>query len=134
MSRGKKKFAIAIAVFVLASAYLAYSGARGSMAYYLTVGELLDRAPAITGSSVRLNGKVLPGVDWDQVSGRPGFTVTHRSPQDSRALPRYSARRLQTGRGGGAGRHLRRQDIHRDAPLRQVPVQIRSQAGRRVDE
>src|SRR3972149_3213092 len=49
MSRGKKKFAIAIAVFVLASAYLAYSGARGSMAYYLTVGELLDRAPAITG-------------------------------------------------------------------------------------
>ncbi|KRT77715.1 MAG: CcmE/CycJ protein, cytochrome c-type biogenesis protein CcmE [Armatimonadetes bacterium CSP1-3] len=81
MSRGKKKFAIAIAVFVLASAYLAYSGARGSMAYYLTVGELLDRAPAITGSSVRLNGKVLPGVDWDQVSGRLAFTVTDGSRQ-----------------------------------------------------
>jgi len=81
MSRAKKKFAVAIVLFVAAGAYLAYSGARSSMAYYLTVGELLDRGPAVVGASVRLNGKVLPGVDWDQVSGRLAFTVSDGSRQ-----------------------------------------------------
>ncbi len=76
MSRARKKFALAIAVFVLGGAYLAFTGARGSMAYYLTVGELLDRGPTLRGASMRLNGRVLPGVDWDQVSGRLAFTVT----------------------------------------------------------
>ncbi len=76
MSRARKKFALAIAVFVLGAAYLAFTGARGSMSYYLTVGELLDRGPALRGASVRLNGRVLPGVAWDQVSGRLAFTVT----------------------------------------------------------
>ncbi len=77
MNRTGRKVLIAVAVFVLAGAYLAFTGARSSMAYYLTVGELLDRAPAVTGADVRLSGTVAAGsVTWDQVSGRLEFTVT----------------------------------------------------------
>jgi cytochrome c-type biogenesis protein CcmE len=81
MSRARKKFALAIAVFALGAGYLAFTGARSSMAYYLTVGELLDRGEALRGASVRLNGRVLPGVSWDQVSGRLAFTVTDGTRQ-----------------------------------------------------
>src|SRR3972149_9049326 len=103
MSRGKKKFALAVAVFGLPSAYLAYSGARSSMAYYLTVGELLDRGPAVTGSSVRLNGKVLPGVDWDQVSGRLAFTVTDGSRRIPVAYRGIVPDAFKPGAGVGVG-------------------------------
>ncbi|HEU4759707.1 MAG TPA: cytochrome c maturation protein CcmE [Dehalococcoidia bacterium] len=73
---------MAVAVFVLASAYLAFSGARSSMAYYLTVGELLDRSPTMTGASIRLGGKAVPGsISWDQIGGRLAFRVTDGSRQ-----------------------------------------------------
>ena len=77
MSRTSRKIVIAVAVFILAGTYLAYTGARSSMAYYLTVGELLDRASTMTGADVRLGGKVAAGtVKWDQVGGLLEFHVT----------------------------------------------------------
>jgi len=82
MSRAGRKVLIAVLVFVLAGAYLAFTGARSSMAYYLTVGELLDRAPAMAGADVRLSGTVAAGsVTWDQVSGRLEFIVTDGARQ-----------------------------------------------------
>jgi cytochrome c-type biogenesis protein CcmE len=45
MNRTRRKLLIAVAVFILAGGYLAYSGARSSFAYYMTVSELHDRAP-----------------------------------------------------------------------------------------
>ena len=78
MGRAGRKILIAVAVFVLAGAYLAYSGARSSMSYYLTVGELLDRQASLAaGSDIRLSGKVaVDGLAWDQVSGNLRFQVT----------------------------------------------------------
>lgn len=77
MSRTGRKILIAVAVFVLAGTYLAFTGARSSMAYYLTVSELLDRASTVAGADVRLSGTVAAGsVSWDQVSGRLEFIVT----------------------------------------------------------
>lgn len=77
MGRVNRKILIAVAVFVLVGGYLAYSGARSSMSYYLTVGELLEQAPSIGAADVRLSGRVAAaGVNWDQVAGTLAFVVT----------------------------------------------------------
>jgi cytochrome c-type biogenesis protein CcmE len=66
-----------VVVFVLAGAYLAYSGARSSMAYYLTVGELLDRSTALKEADIRLSGLVATGsIAHDPVAGMLAFQVT----------------------------------------------------------
>ena len=84
MGRSGRKVLIAVAVFVLVGAYLAYSGARSSMAYYLTVGELLDRSSTVRDADIRLGGKVAPeGLACDQVSGVLRFVVT----DGTRTLP-----------------------------------------------
>lgn len=76
MSRTSRKILVAVLVFVAAGTYLAYTGARSSMAYYLTVSELLDGNLA-TGADLRLSGKVRAGtVQWDQVGGLLEFEVT----------------------------------------------------------
>ena len=77
MNRMRRKLLIAVAVFVLAGGYLAYSGARSSLAYYLTVSELHDRVGTVRDSDIRLGGKVAAaGVQWDQVRGSLQFIVT----------------------------------------------------------
>lgn len=84
MNRMSRKILLAVAVFVLAGGYLAYNGARSSMAYYLTVSELLERAAMVSDSDIRLGGKVAAaGVQWDQVSGNLRFIVT----DGTRTLP-----------------------------------------------
>jgi cytochrome c-type biogenesis protein CcmE len=77
MNRTNRKIFAAVVVFVLAGAYLAYSGARSSMAYYLTVGELLDRAGAMRQADIRLSGTVSAGtIAHDPVAGTLAFRVT----------------------------------------------------------
>jgi cytochrome c-type biogenesis protein CcmE len=77
MSRTNRKILVAVVVFVLAGAYLAYSGARSSMAYYLTVGELLDRTATVGRSDIRLSGIVQDGtIARDPVAGTLAFQVT----------------------------------------------------------
>lgn len=84
MRRMNRKILVAVAVFLLAGAYLAYSGARSSMAYYLTVGELLDRQETIGGADVRLSGRVAAqDLRWDQVAGTLQFVVS----DGTRSLP-----------------------------------------------
>ncbi|HXF83659.1 MAG TPA: cytochrome c maturation protein CcmE [bacterium] len=85
MGRSTRRLAVAIAVFVLAGGYLAYSGARSSMSYYLTVGELLDRQASLTAESdIRLSGTVAAqGLVWDQGAGTLQFQVT----DGARAIP-----------------------------------------------
>lgn len=84
MGRAGRKILIAAALFVLVGGYLAYSGARSSMAYYLTVGELLDRRATLADSDIRLSGQVaVDGLVWDQVSGNLRFQVT----DGTRAIP-----------------------------------------------
>ena len=77
MSRTNRKILAAVVVFVLAGAYLAYSGARSSMAYYLTVGELLERASTLREADIRLSGLVAAGtIAHDPVAGTLAFRVT----------------------------------------------------------
>lgn len=80
MSRVNRKILAAVVVFVLAGAYLAYSGARSSMAYYLTVGELLDRTGTVRNADVRLSGTVSSGtIARDPIAGTVAFEVTDGS-------------------------------------------------------
>jgi cytochrome c-type biogenesis protein CcmE len=80
MSRTNRKILAAVVVFVLAGAYLAYSGARSSMAYYLTVGELLERASTLREADIRLSGLVAAGtIAHDPVAGTLAFRVTDGS-------------------------------------------------------
>ena len=59
---GVKLIAITLVVMVVFG-YLIYTGVKDTMAYYLTVGELLDKAPQ---EGVRIGGKVLAGsIIWD---------------------------------------------------------------------
>lgn len=82
MSRVNRKILAAVVVFVLAGAYLAYSGARSSMAYYLTVGELLDRTGTVRNADVRLSGTVSSGtIARDPIAGTVAFEVTDGSRQ-----------------------------------------------------
>lgn len=84
MSHPGRKVLLVAAVLTAAAGYLAFTGARSSLTYYVTVGELLDRAGTLAGTSVRLGGRVVPGsVRWDRTSGRVEFSVTdgaHRLP------------------------------------------------------
>ena len=87
MSRTNRKILVAVVVFVLAGAYLAYNGARSSMAYYLTVGELLDRVATVREADVRLSGTVSDGtIARDPVAGTLAFQVTDGT---RRLLVRY---------------------------------------------
>ena len=80
MSRTNRKILAAVVVFVLAGAYLAYSGARSSMAYYLTVGELLERTSTLREADIRLSGLVAAGtIAHDPVAGTLAFRVTDGS-------------------------------------------------------
>ena len=82
MSRVNRKILAAVVVFVLAGAYLAYSGARSSMAYYLSVGELLDRTGTVRNADVRLSGTVSSGtIARDPIAGTVAFEVTDGSRQ-----------------------------------------------------
>ena len=58
MTPGKKLFCC-VGLLAAATAYLAYLGAASSWQYYLTVDECLARASDLTGSRLRVSGKVL---------------------------------------------------------------------------
>ncbi|MDQ7820800.1 MAG: cytochrome c maturation protein CcmE [Armatimonadota bacterium] len=77
MSRPHGKILLAVVVFAAVGGYLAFSGARSSLTYYVTVSELLDRASTLSGAPLRLGGTVAPGsVRWDRTGGRLEFHVT----------------------------------------------------------
>lgn len=64
-AKRRLKLAICGAVIILASLYLVYSAARGSAAYYMTVGELLREGT--TARNVRVAGTIVEGsILWDE--------------------------------------------------------------------
>ena len=90
MNRMRRKLLLGAAIFVLAGGYLAYTGARSSFAYYLTVSELHDRFATLREADIRLGGTVAAsGIQWDQVAGRLQFIVsegTHTVPVRYRGI------------------------------------------------
>lgn len=55
------KFAVPGVLMAAAVAYLFFSGMQKSMVYYLTLAEVEEKSPEMTGKSVRLAAKVKPG-------------------------------------------------------------------------
>lgn len=60
MSSGKK-LVVATVVVIGATAYMAYLGASSSWQYYLTADECLAGAADLTGSRIRVSGRIAPG-------------------------------------------------------------------------
>ena len=54
------KLLVAVGVFVLALAYLAFIAFQGASAYYLTVGELAERGDSVYDRNLRVSGKLVP--------------------------------------------------------------------------
>lgn len=78
------KIVIAVVVMVAVGGYLAYSGARSSMAYYMTVSELLARGDDVQNTDLRISGQVRDGsVQRDQNTGLLRFDAI----EGGRVLP-----------------------------------------------
>jgi cytochrome c-type biogenesis protein CcmE len=66
VSKQHVKLSIGAAVVVAAVAYLMFSGASGTTAYYLTVPELHQQFAALQGEPLRVSGKVTDDpIHWD---------------------------------------------------------------------
>lgn len=92
--RGRGRWVILVGTVVLAVAYLMSSAFSAGFVYYLTVEELLARAPEVTGRFARVAGFVAPGsVDWQpsglslrftlqaREQGGPAVPVVYRGPR-----------------------------------------------------
>jgi cytochrome c-type biogenesis protein CcmE len=66
MSKQHVKLAVGVLVIVASVAYLIFSGATGSTVYFLTVPEVQQKLPTLTGEPIRVAGKVTADpVSWD---------------------------------------------------------------------
>jgi cytochrome c-type biogenesis protein CcmE len=76
-----KKLAGCVALLVAATGYLAYLGAASSWQYYLTVDECLARASTLSGSRLRVSGKVLASTLHKSEQGLPcEFALEGKTP------------------------------------------------------
>ncbi len=74
-------FAGGVVLIVLSLAYLVYGGIQQGASYWVTVGELRQRAASLP-ARVRLGGTVAPGsVHWDAAHRHLRFVITDGSQQ-----------------------------------------------------
>ncbi|HLJ62352.1 MAG TPA: cytochrome c maturation protein CcmE [bacterium] len=70
-------FVTGAVAIVLSLAYLVYGGIQQGATYWVTVGELEQRAPGTATDRVRLGGTVAPGtIRWDAAHRHLRFVVT----------------------------------------------------------
>ncbi len=85
--------AVAIALIVLAVAYLAYSAAQSAAVYYLTIDELVGQSDDLSGRAVRVQGRIADGsirqddtrlwIEFDLTDGVHSFPVSYQgTPPD----------------------------------------------------
>lgn len=101
-------FAGGAVLIVLSLAYLVYGGIQQGATYWVTVGELVQRGPALP-SRVRLGGTVAEGtVRWDAAHRHLAFVITdgaHTLPvRYSGVVPDIFAEGRQVVVEGGVGR------------------------------
>jgi len=71
---------VGILVVILAGGYLLYGGMRSSSMYYLTVDEILQRRPELSGKGLRVGGWVVPeSVQWDARTLKLRFQIADSS-------------------------------------------------------
>lgn len=73
------KFLVAGAFILSAVSYLMFSGIDGSMVYYYTVSEFLEKSEDLSGRGTRVSGHVSPGtIVSDTTQAKVEFTVFER--------------------------------------------------------
>ena len=73
----RKRYIVGGSILVLAVAALISVSLSGSLSYYLTVSELLDRESEFYGTSVRVIGKVSDDtIEWNPDTLELKFTIT----------------------------------------------------------
>ncbi len=78
MGKKKKRLKIIVVSSILLSiiGYLTYTGIRDTMAYYLTVSELLAKGPSAENPGVRVGGKVIPdSIQWNPKDLKLSFRI-----------------------------------------------------------
>jgi len=76
----QKKFAVGATLIVGAIGYLIYTGVQTSGSYYRTVSEVLAMGQASEGMGLRLEGKVVAGSIWKDVSNlKLTFSIMDKS-------------------------------------------------------
>jgi len=77
MRKKKLRFIIGGIILFLVLGYLIYSGMRGTMLYYMTVSELMDKGDSAYGEGVRLGGRVVENsINWDSLKLELKFDIT----------------------------------------------------------
>ena len=61
MGLGRKQVVIATVVVATALGYLVFSGMRDTMVFYYTVSEVMSQRDELSGTPLRIAGKVVPG-------------------------------------------------------------------------
>ena len=70
----KWKVVVAVGIFLIAIVYLGFNAFQGASSYYLTVGELVDKGPAIYDKNVRVNGSLIPA-SFKRIQPMPSCTL-----------------------------------------------------------
>ncbi len=84
---GKKrrlKFIVVSSIVLAIIGYLTYTGIRDTMAYYLTVSELLARGPSGENVGLRVAGEVIPdSIQWNPKDLKLSFRIRGMSLNSS---------------------------------------------------
>jgi len=73
------KFIVVGVLITGAISYLMFSGISGSMVYFYSISEMLEKSPEISGSGVRVSGHVSPGtIQRDQHQSKVEFSMFER--------------------------------------------------------
>src|SRR6516225_1203536 len=79
----KLRFVIGVSLVVAAIAYLIITAVRNTAEYYLTVSEAKARQVELSGQTLRVAGRVVPGtIRWDPSSLTLKFAITQPPPGD----------------------------------------------------
>ncbi len=82
----KLRFVIGVSLMVAAIAYLIITAVRNTAEYYLTVNEAKVRQAELSGQTLRVAGRVVPGtVQWDPSSLTLKFAITQPPLGDGQA-------------------------------------------------
>lgn len=78
MAKKKKRLKVIVISSIILSiiGYLTYTGIRDTMAYYLTVSELLARGPSDENVGLRVGGEVIPdSIKWNPKDLKLSFRI-----------------------------------------------------------
>ena len=88
----KLRFVTGVIFVVAAIAYLIITAVRNTAEYYLTVDEARAREVELSGQTLRIAGRVVPGtVHWDPAGLTLKFAITQPPPSDGQPAVRTVA-------------------------------------------